>query len=85
MKEEDCEHHEFMKKYGKIMEWTDQPRSRYVNDPEYDEYREYHEFIKKYGQIMEQLKSYKIPEARAALIISEVIAIYAGSEKKCEG
>ena len=60
-------------------DWWDEPWSGSDNDPEYDEYRE---FMKKYGQVMEQLKSYKIPEARAALIISEVIVIYAGSEKK---
>ena len=59
--------------------WWDELWAGSDNDPEYDEY---HEFMKKYGQVMEQLKSYKIPEARAALIISQVLAVYEGCEEK---
>ena len=59
--------------------WWDEPWAGSNEDPEYDEYRD---FMNKYGQVMKQLLSYKIPEARAALIISQVLAIYEGCEER---
>ena len=59
--------------------WWDEPWAGSNEDPEY---AEYNDFMKKYGQVMKQLLSYKIPEARAALIISQVLAIYEGCEER---